>query len=127
MILQLGDIQFSTDMSLSDLQRQTAWQWEEIPILGQSPVLQFSHTRAPTLNFKGVYWNYTRHANKLADIERMANEKTPRLLINTNGESYGFWVIESMTSQGSIFRYGQSAPVRNAWNLKLKYYGEAAA
>ena len=124
MILQLGEFQFESDMSYEQLQRETAWQWEEIPILGEFPVLQFSNPKAPMLNINGTWWNYSRNQNRLLDIEVVANEKRPLFLVDDSGNGYGFWVIEKLSAQGSIFRYGQAAPIKNMWTLQLKYYGE---
>ena len=124
MILQIGDIQFETDMSYEALVREAAWIWEEIPIIGENPVLQFSHKRAPTLNVKGTYWNYAARGNKLSRIETAADTNTPHLLVDDTGVSYGYWVIESLSVQGQYYRHRQETPLTNAWELKLKYYGE---
>ena len=124
MILQLGDLQFETDTSYDELQRATGWRWEEIPILGELPVLHFSHIEAPTLRFKGTWWNYVATGNKMTDIEDIANEKKPLYLTDDQGKAYGFWVIEKFSVLGKFFRYGQEAPIKNAWNLEIKYYGE---
>lgn len=126
MILQLGNIQFESDMSYESLQQAMGWKWEEIPILGETSVLQYAHTESPTFTCQGVWWNTDGSQSKLADIEAMGNSKAPFLLVDDSGQNYGYWVIEKLTNLGTFFRYGFPTAMKNEWELSLKYYGAAA-
>ena len=123
MILKLGDIVFETDMSYDEIRSQTGWQWEEIPIAGGDPVLQFSHNRARTLNIKGTWWNYAKDDNKLGDIRQAGYQHEPLLLVDDEGNNYGYWVIEELSTTGQFFRYRQREPIKNEWQLRIKYAG----
>ena len=60
----------------------------------------------------------------MQDIEDIANETQPLYLTDDQGKAYGFWVIEKFSVLGKFFRYGQEAPIKNAWTLEIKYHGE---
>ena len=54
MILQIGNHQFDVDMSYETLERVSAWEWGEVPIVGDYPILQNVRKSAPTLSFTGI-------------------------------------------------------------------------
>ena len=40
MILQIGNHQFDIDLSYETLERAASWEWGEVPIVGDYPILQ---------------------------------------------------------------------------------------
>ena len=127
MILQLGDIQFESDLSYENIRQAMGWNWAEIPILGEKSQLQFVNTQSPMLTCQGIWWNTDGSPSKLADIEAMGDTKEPLLLVDDSGRNYGYWAIEKLTNMGTVFRYGFPTAMKNEWELNLKYYGETVA
>ena len=124
MILQIGNLQFESDISYESIQQVMSWKWEEIPRLGTTSVLHYAHTPSPTFSCQGTWWNTDGSKSKLADIEAMGDTKEPLSLVDDAGRNYGYWIIETLTNLGSIFRYGFPTAMKNEWELTLKYFGE---
>lgn len=123
MILQLGQFQFSTQMGYETLERVSQWNWEAVPIAGDTPRLQFARKEAPTLTFSGTWWNYIATGDEVQTLEDLANETQPLALTGDNGHFYGFWVITSLRRQSAFFRPGQHSALQNQWTLSLTFYG----
>ena len=69
MILQIGNHQFDVDMSYETLERVSAWEWGEVPIVGDYPILQNVRKSAPTLSFTGLWFNYVATGDRVQDLE----------------------------------------------------------
>ena len=125
MILQLGgEIQFSTHHSYEILSRMTAWRWEEVQIVGSTPLLQYAGKNSPTLTFSGTRWEYTAQGDAVEQFETLADSAKPFPLTGDTGRYYGLWTITELRRDEEIFRPGQISAVSTAWTLTLKYYGE---
>lgn len=124
MIIQLGQFQFSTEMGYETLERAANWRWEEVPVVGDSPILQFAGAEASTITFSGTWWNYVATGDDVQTLEDLANETQPLALTGDNGHFYGFWVIEGLRRREAFFRPGQHSALKNEWTLTLKFYGQ---
>ena len=127
MILQIGTVQFSTHMSYQDLERVTRWRWEEVPVVGFTPQLQYAGKDAPTMTFSGTRWEYTSESDVVEQFETLADEQKPLPLTGDTGRYYGLWTIVELRRNGEIFRPGQHSAIKTGWTLTLKFYGERPA
>ena len=123
MIIQLGNLQFSTDMGYETLDRVYAWQWAEVPIVGDYPILQFAYKEAPTITFEGTWYNYVAIKDEVQKLVNMGNESEPLPLTSDQGVFYGFWVIKSLSRQEEFFRPKQHSAIKNAWTMTIAFYG----
>ena len=123
MLIQIGNFQFSTNMSYETLERVAGWRWESVPIAGDYPILQFAGKETPSITFSGDWWHYVATGDEVQTLEDLGNETEPLALTGDNGHFYGFWVIESLRRRESIFRAGQHSAVKTGWTMTLKFYG----
>ena len=124
MILQIGNHQFDVDMSYETLERAASWEWGEVSIVGDYPILQNVRKHAPTLSFTGQWFNYVATGDRVQALEDMANEGEPLSVTSDQGFFYGFWVIESLQRNEAVFRPGQHSAIKTEWTLVLKFYGQ---
>ena len=124
MIVQLGNFQFSTNMSYDVLDRVSGWRWESVPIIGDYPILQFAGKETPSITFSGDWWNYVATGDEVQTLEDLANETEPLPLTSDQGFFYGFFVIESLRRREEFFRPGQHSAIKTEWTLTIKFYGE---
>ena len=123
-ILQIGEVQLSTHMSYETLSRITSWRWEEVPIIGSTPLLQYGGKDAATITFSGTRWEYTDVGDALEQFETLADSREPQPLTGDSGRYYGLWTITELRRDEEIFRPGQISAVKTGWTITLKYYGE---
>lgn len=125
MVLQIGSHQFEVNFSYETLERMTRWRWEEVPIIGSTPLLQYSGKDSPTMTFRGTWFNYTANNDRVQSIEALADEAEPLAVTGDQGFFYGTWVITGLQRNEEIFRPGQHSAIRTDWIISMKYYGES--
>ena len=123
MILQIGNHQFDVDMSYETLERVSTWEWSEVAIVGDYPILQNVRKSAPTISFTGLWFNYVATGDRVQDLEDLANTGEPLSVTSDQGFFFGFWVIESLRRSEAVFRPGQHSAIKNEWTLSLKFFG----
>ena len=76
MILQIGNHQFDVDMSYETLERKvSAWEWGEVPIVGDYPILQnVRKVRADAL-FYGAMVQLRSHGRPSAGLGRLGKRR----------------------------------------------------
>ena len=124
MILVIGSLTFDVDLSYQTLQRATQWRHEEVPIVGTTPLLQYSGKNPPTLEFRGTWWNYRSKGDRVESIEALADAGEPLSVTHDSGEYLGLWVITGLVRDSEVFRPGQVSGIRTDFTISMKYYGE---
>lgn len=124
MILQIGNHQFDIDLSYETLERAAAWEWGEVPIVGDYPILQNVRKESPTLTFTGQWFNYVATGDRVQNLEDLGNEGEPLAVTGDTGFFYGFWVIQSLRRAEEVFRPGQHSAIKTQWTLSLKFFGD---
>lgn len=123
MLIQLGQFQFSVKFGYNSLERTRQWEWSEVPIISDDPILQFSG-RTREISFEGTYWEYRGDGDEVEALEQIADNASPLGLTDDRGHFYGFWVISSLSRTERHFRREQKLGLRTDWNLRLKFYGD---
>ena len=124
MILVIGSLIFDVDLSYQTLQRATHWRHEEVPIVGTTPLLQYSGKESSVISFQGVWFNYRAKGDRVESIEALADAGEPLSVTHDSGEYLGLWVITGLVRDSEIFRPGQVSGIRTAFTISMKYYGE---
>lgn len=127
MLMALGSLRFSIETAAYDkLSRQSAFRWPAQERLARNPALQFTGPGEDAISLSGVVFAaWKGGAGQVDALRTAAAAGKPLLLVDGRGFIHGYWVIESVTEeQGAWLKNG--APLRQAWSLALKYYGEDA-
>ena len=126
MILQIGNFQFDIDLSYEMLARVAAFKWDEVPLIGTTPSLQYTGREASTLTFTGQWFNYREQGDRVQTLEDIAAAGEPLAVTGDTGHFYGFWVITSVGRDETVFRPGQHSAVKTEFTIGMKFYGGTA-
>ncbi|WP_334061766.1 phage tail protein [Limimaricola cinnabarinus] len=122
-MLQLGVYQFSVDTAAyQELSREVEYRWASQERIGAHDALQFTGTRAETIEVRGVIYPF--HRGGLGQLTRMrlqASVGVPLPLVTGTGSVLGLWVVESVREGQRVFAAG-GAPLRQEFDMRLRRY-----
>ncbi|MGX9855766.1 phage tail protein [Limimaricola variabilis] len=122
-MLQLGAYQFSIGTAAyQELSREAEYRWASQERVGAHDALQFTGTRAETIDLRGVIYPF--HKGGLGQLDRMrlqASLGIPLPLISGTGSVLGLWIIEAVREGQRVFAAG-GAPQRQEFDLRLRRY-----
>lgn len=125
-LLSLGDFMFTVSgLAYSQFRREMSWRWAEQSRIGQSDLLQYVGAPRKTVVFEGeAHPRYGQSIRALALLEQEAERKVPLLLINADGDVFGYWVITDLSdSAGGISPGGGGR--HTTFSLTIKHYADS--
>ena len=129
MLIQLADFQFSiSTVAYTDLSRVSSVRWAAHDIVGGAQRLQAVGQNNDTITLNGVFYPQLAAqvggavgTESLDSLRETMKEMQPQLMTAANGNSLGYWVIESLETTDSKFL--GAVPRRQEFNIKLRWYG----
>ena len=129
MLLQIGDFQFTiATVVYQELQRTTAARWATLDVVGSDQRLQAVGRENERIRFSGVFYPIVAAQVEGAvgtvtmdTLRDMVTSMKPQLLTAENGESFGYWIAESLETGDSRFLRG--IPQRQEFTLSIRWYG----
>ncbi len=136
-LVALGGYRFLMDKNEYDgLQRVMDFRWQKLDIIKNRPAYQFSGIGEETITLNGSVFNFQSNQDntdspvsatgrdQITQLRQQAQQGTPLRLALDDGRHLGYWVIQSINERQSHFI--GTAPLKQAYSLKLAYFGERA-
>ena len=133
-LIQLGDFAFSVStLVYQELQRQASVRWSKQQIVGATDRLQATGIGSDTIKLTGdfhpqiaAWFDGTVGTLSLDTLRATMKEQQPLLIVSADGNSMGYWVIESVENSNTRFSHGTgSTPRKQAFNIGLRFFGDA--
>lgn len=135
-LLALGDYRFSIGRAEYDaIRRVLSINWSKDSFIGGAPSYQFNGENEEVMTISGAVFNFRQNiqntdspvnSNGIDQITQIRDEsrkgKPLRLTLDT-GVSYGYWILIRVSETQSNFI--NTAPLKQAFDLSLKYFGES--
>lgn len=122
-LFKLGNYKFMlTNAVPQALQRSTGYNWPSQQRFGQRPTSQFVGQGDDTITLTGVIFPEFRGGMHEVDKWRaMAATGTPQLLINGRGAIFGYWLIENIDEEQSLFALA-GAFRKQTFTIRLRHH-----
>lgn len=122
-LLSLGDFLFTpSGLTYSQFRRDMEWRWAELARAGQPDLLQYTGKKRRTVTFDGeAYQHSGAGIEGIRQLEWEGDKEKPLLLINADGEVFGYWVILSLEENND--RVGPGGGARHSsFTLTVQHY-----
>lgn len=133
-LIALGGYRFSIGTAEIDaLQRNLSINWAKTDIINSNPNYQFCGITNDGITISGAVFNYRQNitasdspvnkegTDQLSLIRQESMQAKPLRLTLDTGKTLGYWVVVNINESQSHFL--QSAPLKQAFDLTLKYFG----
>lgn len=125
----LGSFKFSINTTtFQEMTREKSWTFAEQAIFGAANRLQATGLERHTISLPCIHYPEFRSVGvrPIQQIEGMGDSQKPFMLIDSNGEVRGYWVIEGITEVRNFFDPAVSGQWRKIeFTLRLKFYGDS--
>ena len=130
MLIQLADFQFSiSTVAYNELNRVSSVRWGSHDIVGGAQRLQAVGQNNDTITLNGVFYPQLAAqvggavgTESLDSLRETMKAMQPQLITAANGNSLGYWVMESLETTDSKFL--GAVPRRQEFRISLRWYGE---
>ncbi|MCW5003544.1 phage tail protein [Enterobacter roggenkampii] len=124
-LLSLGEFMFTVSgLAYSRFRREMSWRWAEQARAGQSDLLQYVGTARKTVVFDGeAHPLYGQSVRAIALLEAEAARGEPLLLINADGDVFGYWVITELSDSAEGITPGGGGR-HTTFSLTIKHYAD---
>ena len=131
MLMQYADFQFDiSTVAYNELNRVSSIRWATHDIVGSHQKLQAMGKDNDRIRLNGTFYPILAAqvggavgTNSLDALRELANQMQPHLLTAANGNSLGYWVLEELETNNTLFSSGQGVPQKQQFNIALRYYG----
>ena len=132
MLVQLGDFQFDiSTLAYDSLSRTATARIARHEIAGGGEKLHAMGTQADSIRLAGTFYPQLAAAvggavgtESIDEMRETLKAQDPLLLTAGDGNSLGFWMIESIENEDALFAGGDGVPRRQRFNIKLVFFGE---
>jgi phage protein U len=124
-LLQLSDFKFVTgQVAYNQLSRTRQFLWAAQARFGTRPQLQYVGEGERLVTISGVIYTAAGPGyRRITQLEALAAQGRPHLLVAGTGAVLGYWIIGSIGSTESAF-LRDGVPRKQEFTLELSYYGE---
>ena len=123
-MLTIGPVSLGVSTSVYQrARRSTAWRWPAHDLIGRRPARQWTGPGAEQITLDGVVMPSFRGSNVVRVLLALARSGEPQVVTAGTGEVWGTWCLESV-EESRTAPFGDGAPRRIAWTLKLVHSGE---
>ena len=131
-LVQLGTFQFHIgSLPYSQLRHRSSVRWSRQNIIGSEDRLQAVGRDNDRIRLSGVFYPQvaamvggTVGTKSIDDLRAMMKQMQPQILVSPNGENLGYWVIEDVDADNSIYAKGTgSTPRRQEFEIRLRWFG----
>ena len=131
MLVQFADFQFDiSTVAYQELNRISSVRWAALDIIGNNQKLQAVGRDNDRIRLNGTFYPILAaqvggavRTDSLDALRELKNEMQPHLLTASNGNSLGYWVMEELETNDSLFSGGRGVPQKQDFNIGLRYYG----
>lgn len=124
-MLRLGEFRFGVATAAYQRLRQTwRFDWQSQARQGSNPARHYAGYAREQILAGTMYpgqFGSRRHVQRLAE---MAGEGKPLLLVSSTGEALGYWTVDALDADGSIF-FGNGEPRKIDFSVTLVFYGDS--
>lgn len=123
-LLSLGDFEFSIDTAAyNSLSRDAEWRWPEQVRYGKQDLLQYTGKAARTVTLDGEVFSSSAGIEAVAALYALSDRAEPQLLISSDGQVMGYWVVKKFSDSVNLFVPGGGAR-RKTFTLTIQHYGD---
>jgi phage protein U len=121
--MMLGALLFALDtLAYQKFQRQSTFRWPKQNLVGRLPTSQYTGPGRDTISLSGVI--YPHYRGSLAALDALALQADdPLPLVDGLGIWYGYWVVDRISSDRSIFSFCGS-PRKVEFTISISRFGE---
>lgn len=132
MLIQLGSFLFDiSTVAYNELNRVSSYKWAQHNIVDNYQGLQAVGFENDRVRLSGTFYpqvasmvDRPREGNKdFVELRNMAKQMKPYLIASADGNSLGYWVIEEIGTNDSLFGPGEGIPRKQIFSINLRYYG----
>ena len=132
-LIQWSDFLFNIDtLTYEELRRKSSVRWARQKIVGGDNRLQAVGRDNDTIRLRGAFYPQvaswvggTVDTKSIDDLREEMKGMQPQLMLLANGTSLGYWVIEDINTDNSLYSQGTGhVPRRQEFTIKLRWYGE---
>ena len=131
-LVQLGDFQFSLNtVAYQELQRTASVRWAQHQIVGGDLKLQAAGRDNDRIRLSGTFYPQIASqvggavgTQSLDSLRETMKEMQPLLMTAANGQSLGYWVMEELEVNNTLYAAGTGdVPRRQGFTIALRWFG----
>ena len=124
-MMKWGSYSFSLNTAAYQrLQRTSAFRWSAQERIGQHAARQYNGPGEDSIKLAGaIFPQFRGGAGQLDAFRSLAAEGTPKLLIDSLGNVWGYWCLTNVDETQSKHLSG-GQPRQQEFNLSFIYYGD---
>ena len=124
-MLSLGDFEFSIDtVAYKTLSREASWRWAEQQRTGKQDLLQYTGKPGRTAKLEGeAHSSFKNGVVAIDDLYDLADLAEPQLLVTSEGDVMGYWVVKDFTDTTTSLQPGGSAR-HKTFSVTIQHYGD---
>ena len=131
MLMQYADFQFDiSTVAYNELNRVSSTRWAKHDIVGGHQKLQAVGKNNDRIRLNGTFYPILAAqvggrvgTDSIDALRELMNQMKPHLLTAANGNSLGYWVLEELETNQSLFSGGAGVPQKQDFNIVLRWYG----
>jgi hypothetical protein len=124
-MLSFGAFEFSIDTAAyKTLTREASWRWAEQQRTGKQDLLQYTGKPGRTAKLEGeAHSSFKNGVAAIDDLYDLADLAEPQLLVTSEGDVMGYWVVKDFTDTTTSLLPGGAAR-HKTFSVTIQHYGD---
>ena len=124
MLISIGGYNFEIDKAnFESMTKSSDYQWQPVERIGNNPAYQAAGKWKEEMELKGLISTSKNGLKLMEELNDLAKEMTPRLLITGYGDNLGLFIILSVSEERDVFM-PTGEFLKQSYTIKLARYYE---